>query len=450
LILFLALLLAIVAKTSPVNLFQKYHPRRFLSRERLVHWTGLIGKFATIQLVVQIISFFTGFLVIRIVDKNEYAYFTLANTVQGMMGLLADAGASVALLSVGGQVYQDRERFGSLINSVIRVRFRMAMAAMALGIPILFGMLVYNKSSWLTAFLLTLITMIAFHAMLMSSIYGIVPKLWTQVKRLQSMDLSMAVGRLAFLAVFIPFKITAVVAMAVSSVVYLFQYRFFKRWASESANLQAGPNDKDTKTVVSNIRSLIPATIFYCVQTQIPVWLIGISGSTDKISDVGALGRIAQVFGLLTPVMASLVMPAFARSVGSREVKRKYAVVIASYSVLCLFIIAGTWIFSDQFLWLLGPGYAGLKYELVLMAVSTTLTSLAGVMWGLNSAKGWVQYIWIDIPIRICLQAVLLMFMDVKTVSGVLLFSIFSQASPLLVCIWLARRGFRSIETHER
>jgi hypothetical protein len=83
------------------------------------------------------------------------------------------------------------------------------------------------------------------------------------------------------------------------------------------------------------------------------------------------------------------------------------------------------------------------------MAISTTLTAMAGVMWGLNSAKGWVEHIWIDIPIRICLQAILLLFIDVRTVSGVLLFSIFSQASPLFVCVWLARRGFRSMEAQE-
>jgi len=43
-------------------------------------------------------------------EQREYAFFTIANTMQGTLNLLADVGISVGLVSIGGRVWQDRPR----------------------------------------------------------------------------------------------------------------------------------------------------------------------------------------------------------------------------------------------------------------------------------------------------------------------------------------------------
>lgn len=75
--------------------------RRALQRARIV------GSFAAIQAIVQVIGFLSGILIVRTLNQREYAYFTIANTMQGTINLLADIGISVGLVSIG-------ERFGRI------------------------------------------------------------------------------------------------------------------------------------------------------------------------------------------------------------------------------------------------------------------------------------------------------------------------------------------------
>jgi len=44
--------------------------------------------------------FLSGILLIRMLEQREYAFFTIANTMQGTLNLLADIGVSVGLVSI--------------------------------------------------------------------------------------------------------------------------------------------------------------------------------------------------------------------------------------------------------------------------------------------------------------------------------------------------------------
>lgn len=76
------------------------------------YWLKTLSKFVSVQLVVQVLGFASGILLIRTLDKQEYAYFTLANSMQGTMNVLANAGVGSALWAIGGKVWQDPYRFG--------------------------------------------------------------------------------------------------------------------------------------------------------------------------------------------------------------------------------------------------------------------------------------------------------------------------------------------------
>ncbi|MBA2430508.1 MAG: hypothetical protein H0V56_00150, partial [Chthoniobacterales bacterium] len=111
--------------TSPPLLDESSAPmiRRALYRARVV------GSFAFGQAGVQLISFLSGILLVRYLDQREYAYFTIANTMQGTINVLADVGISVGLVSIGGHVWQDRSRFGQLITTALRMRRRLGAVA---------------------------------------------------------------------------------------------------------------------------------------------------------------------------------------------------------------------------------------------------------------------------------------------------------------------------------
>src|SRR6478672_7251244 len=112
--------------------------RNLLQRVRIV------GNFALIQAGVQAIGFLSGILLIRRLDQREYAYFTIANTMQGTLNVLADIGISIGLVSIGGRVWHDRYRFGQLIKTARSLRRKLGAIATIVVTPILVIMLVKN------------------------------------------------------------------------------------------------------------------------------------------------------------------------------------------------------------------------------------------------------------------------------------------------------------------
>src|SRR5437764_14518429 len=73
---------------------------------RLIRSGRVVGSFVTVQIIVQIIGFLSGILLIRVLEQREYAFFTISNTMQVTLNLLADIGFSIGVVSIGGRVRQ--------------------------------------------------------------------------------------------------------------------------------------------------------------------------------------------------------------------------------------------------------------------------------------------------------------------------------------------------------
>src|SRR5260370_23739899 len=106
-----------------------------------------ISNYALVQAAVQIIAFSSGILLVRWLPQREYAYFTIANAMQATLMLLADIGISTGLISIGGRVWQDRHRFGELINTGLAIRRRLSLAAVIIVAPILYSILAKNGTT---------------------------------------------------------------------------------------------------------------------------------------------------------------------------------------------------------------------------------------------------------------------------------------------------------------
>src|SRR3981081_1714702 len=113
-----------------------------------LHRARIVGNFAVVQGVVQLIGFCSGILLVRWLDQREYAYFTIANTMQGTITLLADIGISVGLVSIGGRVWRNLHRFGELITPALGLRKSLGVIAVIAVMPILFSMLIKNGASF--------------------------------------------------------------------------------------------------------------------------------------------------------------------------------------------------------------------------------------------------------------------------------------------------------------
>src|SRR4051812_46190351 len=163
---------------------------------RAFYHARIIGNLAMIQAVVQVLGFLSGILIIRRLTEQEYAYFTIANTMQGTLNLLADIGISTGVISIGGRVWQDPHRFGELIRTGLHLRKRLAVLACVFVVPVLYLLLARNGASPLYRWILVALVVGGLLPQLSIGILSVVPRLRSDIGRIQIIDFTAAALRL--------------------------------------------------------------------------------------------------------------------------------------------------------------------------------------------------------------------------------------------------------------
>lgn len=74
------------------------------------------------QVLVQLTGLISGILIIRLLPTNEYAFYTLANTMLGTLAVLAGGGISTGGMSEGGKVWRDKARLGGVLATGLKLR----------------------------------------------------------------------------------------------------------------------------------------------------------------------------------------------------------------------------------------------------------------------------------------------------------------------------------------
>ena len=408
----------------------------------------IVGNLAIVQAVVQIIGFLSGILLVRTLEQREYAYFTIANTMQGTINLLADIGISVGLVSIGGRVWQDRHRFGQLISTALSVRRKLGAVAIIIVTPVLYFLLVKNGASFFYTAVLIVVVLAGLLIQLSLGVLDVVPRLRSDIARIQSIDLTGAIARLLVLVTLMYFFLNAGVAVAVATATLLLQYAMLRKYVAGVIDLDAPENAEDRAAMFGFIRKLAANAVFYCLQGQITVFLISFfARRTSSVAEVGALGRLAMIFAVLSNLLTNVFVPAFARCQSARKLRWLYAAIIGGVGAFSLLVLCGAEIFPDQFLLVLGSKYAHLHRELFLMVGGAVLSALTGTFWALNASKAWVAGSWLYIPLTLATQIALIPYTDFSSVMGVLTFNLISAIPNLLLNIALSYRGFRSFQS---
>jgi O-antigen/teichoic acid export membrane protein len=413
--------------------------------QRAIYRARAIGRFALVQAAVQLIAFLSGIFLVRWLSQQEYAYFTIANTMQGTINLLADIGISVGLVSIGGRVWQDRHRFGQLINTALSVRKKLGAASILLVTPIMYFMLIKNGASNFYTAVLIAIVLAGLLIQFSLGVLGVVPRLRSDIGRIQLIDFTGAIARLLLLVALAYVFLNAGVAVAVASATFLLQYIMLRHYVARVVDLNAPENPEDRHEMVRLIKHLAANSVFYCFQGQITIFLISFFGrNVSSVAEVGALGRLAMIFAILANLMTNIFVPAFARCHNPRKLRWLYAGIIGSVAAFSLLILAGAALFPNQFLFVLGNKYAHLHRELILMVGGAVLSALTGAFWSLNASKAWVAGAWLYIPLTLVTQVALIPFTDFSSVGGVLTFNILSAVPNLLLNLAMSYRGLHN------
>jgi len=435
-----------------MNLFEPI-TSTLAEESRPVLWRALerariVGNFALIQGIAQLIGFASGILIVRTLAERDYAYFTIANTMQGTLSVLADIGISVGLISIGGRVWQDRYRFGQLVNTALALRKYLGAMVILVGAPGLWFLLFRNGAPALYTLVLVILVAATVGVQLSNDVLSVVPRLRSDIARIQKIDFIGATVRLLALLILMYIYLNAGVAIAIATAVYLLQFAMLRSYTTTVTDVDAPENDEDRNAMLSFVRKLAGNAIFFCLQGQIAVFLISLFGRrAGSVAEVGALGRLAMIFALLSNLLTNVFVPAFARAQSPRRLRWLYAGIVGGVSAFGLSIFLGANLFPNEFLLVLGGKYAHLHGELVLMIGSAVLFSITATLWALNAARAWVAGSWLYIPLTLVTQIALLPFIDFTSVAGVLTFNLVSAVPNLLLNLVLSYRGFHALQS---
>jgi O-antigen/teichoic acid export membrane protein len=393
---------------------------------KVFEWGKLITIVGSAQILVQAISLISGILVIRLLPTHEYALYTLANTMLGTMSLLADGGISTGVMSQGGKVWQDHEKLGTVLVTGFDLRKKFAIICILIAFPILIYLLRHHGASWLMSLLIPVSLIPAFFTGLSNNLIQIPLKLQQNITPLQKNQVEVSLSRLAMLGLTIFVFPWTFVAILAAGAPQIWTNRRLFNVSSRYADWNQMPDIAIKKEILFVVKRILPGAVYYCLSSQITIWLISIFGSTAAVAQMGALSRLAIVLNLFSVLFGTLISPRFSRLPSNRELLlRRFLQIHFGLLLLCLFIISIVWLFPTEVLWILGKDYSNLTKELILSIVGSCLGLISGSAFTIYSNRGYAMNPVISIGISVAAIVCGIALIDVSSLRGIFLLNIF-------------------------
>jgi len=112
--------------------------------------------------------------------------------------------------------------------------------------------------------------------------------------------------------------------------------------------------------------------------------------------------------------------------------------------ILCLSIMLLTYLFPQVVLWVLGPQYRSLRFEVQIAIASGAVSFFSSVLWGIHSARRFVYWwnVGLSIASTLLVQILFVVKGDVGSVRGVLMLNLAMNTTLLLVNVLSGAYGF--------
>jgi hypothetical protein len=399
------------------------------------------------QTLVQLLNGVVAFVLVRTLAKDEFAWFTLATGMAAVLSTLNDGGIATAVTSQGGAVWQNRPHFSALLHAALSLLNRSAGVAAAVVAPLLVWLL-WQREAPATLIATSVLLVVGPQWLATRTvILGSVNRLHSRVRQLQTLEITGALTRSTL--TLIPAALGWVnlpIALGAVAISVLAQAVLVRRQIRPlidphpPAETQAPFRDRIRETM----RRMYPNAVFTCIQGQLATSLLAIFGSTSQVADLGALARLGFVMNLIGAPLSHLFAPAFARCQDPHRLRQLFLSVLIGYCLLLWLFLVVIHTQNDIILSLFGPKYEHLKAELLLMALNLSVSFINQLFWSLNCSQGWVRWVWLNIPLTLATQVIAALILNIDTVEGAILLSLFSTLPALVLGLIIAIRHLGS------
>jgi hypothetical protein len=401
-----------------------------------------LASFTGLQTLVQAVLALSGFLIVRTLEKPDYAAYTIAASLLTLLNALTDCGIGWGLNAVGGPIHSDAARLRGLISTALRLRGYLAIVAVPMTVISAFYLLRKNGVSWPNTVGLTAIVIGTIWGTFLTTIYGVSLRLRALYSTVQKFELLGACLRLLLLVIIASFFLNAISAIFVTAITVTVQGILVRRSTEKILSDELREEESDRLSLLGLMKKQALATLFFAYQGQIAIWIISIFGSTEKVADVGALSRLAIIFAIIGSIVTGLAAPTLARCNSLRQLVQLFLLELGAYTVFAAALFVVSLIFPKGLLWILGGKYQTLTNEVPLLVGAAVIAGMITVIHSLALSRGWIWQTW-TIPITtLIVQLISAAFIRLDTVAGVLWFGIFSLVPTLLITSYMIIRGF--------
>ncbi|MES2099789.1 MAG: hypothetical protein V4569_08225 [Pseudomonadota bacterium] len=415
-----------------------------ITRSRLAR----LASYVSAQMVVQLVGFVAGIVLVRQMEQTQYGYYALAISMVGVANVLLDLGLGTAVLAIGGRSTGASNRLAGLVGDAFSFQRQLAVGGTVVLLPVFAAMFAGQGMTTANVIALSLlaITCSVFNAR--NQVALSVVRLQGNLALQQRLEIAVNVGKLLLVLAAALVYIDSRVAVAVNLVAAVVMCVLLHNYLTSHIGASGQAAHEHDGPLRSFVRQQAPNSLYYCASGQIAIWLVGLQGHTDRVAEVGALGRLALVFTLIGAVVAALVQPYFARATARRELIGGFLALNGFFGLLTALLTGFAAVLPGVMLWILGPRYDTLTRELIWMVLSASLAAWSGAVYSVGAARGWVVPSYLVLTLGIGTLATAVWLIDVSTVIGSFMMNTASAAvATLLVMVFVGGKLRRLTRT---
>ena len=409
--------------------------------------TGItfFAKFATGQVLLQVLGVLNGFFLLRWLSITEQAKFSVAFSIQNMILGLSDLGFTASIIALVGNRVNDKKVVGAYVQTAKRLRNYLFFIACIITLSILPFIIHILSWSYFELSIILIPVLLAVFWQADCSLYDSTLVMHQKMGKLYMPQIAIASFKLGInFILHITGTIGSFSTLLLNAGGYLVNGKIFKKQAKPFVEITEVKYNKEFKEMVHYLKPLFPSLVFNAFYGQIQIFLISFFGKTSNIAEVAALGRLAQLFIFLNTINSVIITPHIAKTDKNQLVK-KYSVILLLALGVAVSIYFISLLIPQFYLFLLGSKYYHLKSDLSIMILGACLNYIGGVLWAMHSARKWVFW-WGTWSYMICIiscQVLGIMFLDLSNPHGILLLSVITTSGMLFVHAFTAFLGFR-------
>lgn len=416
------------------------------STEKLTALAGRLGTFLASNALVQGLNMLTGLAILWILPVEQYALYITCSALIAVGSVGSDSGISQALLTLGSRAFGERARVSDIFVTCWRLR-RQALLVISVLVLVAAVAMGYRQqwspSTWLVVLVMVMATN---WAQVRISPYGSLFNIYQDTRSIFVSTALPAALRLVLALSLCPSWPLAGTALGINLLGFVLQDFVAGRLAGKYLDRASAPSVAIRREVERFVLPLIPGVLYYIFQGQIAVFLLTWAGQTTAIAEVGALGRLLQVFVLLGALNSFFVQPYFSRLTDPRLFRSRLYLVGLVVALFSAAVLGSAFVFDGWWILILGAKYAHMQHLIPLAVAGCLVTIFGSTAYSIVIATKFTRYQWFQIPLGIGIQLIVMMWVGVQSTRDALLLTYGPALSYAMLQLAILGVALRQLE----